>query len=200
MKLKREDVTKAVAMMSQSIPFFPVGDLGLEVVQRSIESFVTTTEQLDWLTNTACNTMRKFSLPELRGIFCSRFAPADQMWVAAETPGFTPDEAVSAAEQAYHEREQRDYERKLLEWKEEQKLLGPGSLEPFEIPAGSIKPLPPAKEKPKLVGPPLPEAEAELSKQLAKAIRRTPEENARIVAELERNLAMRADPDGTWLH
>lgn len=204
MKLRAEDVTRAIAVMKQTIPFFPQEVLGVQMVQRSIEDFVSTPEQLQWLTKVACNQMKRFSLPELRGIFCSRFAPADGMWVSAETPGFTPDEALAASEQAYHDREAKEYERKLTEWKTEAKLLGSGTPEPFEIPAAAVKALPaPKPEKPKIPGPPLPEAEEELKQHLSQATRRSPEESARLIADLERQLEAKTkihEVGGKWLH
>jgi hypothetical protein len=206
-KITSENVAKAIAVMKDTIPFFPKQVLALEIVQRSIESFVSTGEQLEWLTHIACNTMRQWSLPELRGIFCSRFQPADGIWASAETPGFTPDEALTAAESAYHEREAKEYERKLAEWKEEAKLLG-AAPEPFEIPPAAVKVIPalPAPEKPAKQGPSLREAEEQLEQQLTQIRRRSAEESARLIADLERQLAAKkreGDEEGgkkKWLN
>ncbi len=207
MKLTREHVTRAIAKMSQSrIPYFPTGDLGLEMVQRSIEQFVSTAEQLEWLTHVACNTMRAWSLPELRGIFCSRFPPADGIWASAETPGFTPDEAMAASERAYLDRESKDYERKLLAWKEEAKLLGPGEPEPFELPAAAVKLLPappPAVPEPSKPTITMREAEEQLEQQLARSLRRSADEAARLIAELEQQLQSKkklTEPEAKWVN
>ena len=206
MKLTRQDVSRALSAMRQTIPFFPTEEMGIEVVQRSIEGFVSTGEQLEWLTRIACNTMRRFSLPELRGLFCSRFAPADGVWASAETPGFTPDEAMAASERAYFDRESKDYERKLAQWKEEAKLLGPGDPEPFELPPAAVKLLPappPAVPEPSKPTISLREAEEQLEQQLARSLRRSADEAARLVAELERQLKSKKKPievDAKWVN
>src|SRR5436190_22021066 len=107
MTVTSEDLAKACAAMKVTIPFFPEGVLGLRIVQRELGQMVSTVDQLEWLTIAACSTMRKFSLPELRGIFCSRFPPADGRFAWAETPGFAPEDA----EAFYLERETKEYQR-----------------------------------------------------------------------------------------
>jgi hypothetical protein len=185
MKPKPEEVSKAIDLMSQIIPNFPKDDLALEYLQRTLEAMVSTSEQLEWLTRHACNNMKWFSLAELRGIFCSRFAPADGIYGTAETPGYTPDEAITAAEREYQEREALEYERKLAEWKQEAKRLG-YKPEPFLLPPG-ISEMPPAPKPPnpaKRSRRELPKAPAELPV----GERRSQEESERLLAELERQL------------
>ena len=133
MKPSSTEVAKAVVLMGQVIKNFPTDDAAVEMVQQSIKSFVGEASQLRWLVATACNTMRWFSLPELRGIFCSRFPPADGLYTAAETPGFTPGETARTAEEAYRQRIQAEYECKLIEWKREAKLLGQGEPQPIDL-------------------------------------------------------------------
>jgi len=173
MKLERKDVARALSIMRQVIPFFPTEELGLEFVQRSIESFVNTREQLEWLTISACNTMTRFSLPEMRKIFTSRFAPADGR-----------EELELSPEDTYRVQEGREYERKLAAWKQEAKLLGPGDPEPFELPPDAVKPVAGPSKAPKQGRPSLQELEDQLQQQLSQG-KRTAEEAARLLADLE---------------
>ena len=172
MKLERKDVARALSIMRQVIPFFPTEELGLEFVQRSIESFVNTREQLEWLTISACNTMTRFSLPEMRKIFTSRFAPADGR-----------EELELSPEDTYRVQEGRAYERKLAEWKQEAKLLGSGDPEPFELPPDAVKPVA-GPSKAAKQGPSIHELEEQLKQQITQG-RRTAEETARLLADLE---------------
>lgn len=171
MKLVREDVTKAVALMSQVIPFFPTGALALQFIQRHIESFVSTREQLEWLAEAACATMTQFSLPELRKLFCTRYPPADGR-----------EELELSPEDHYRLQEGREYERKLAQWKQEAKLLGSGDPEPFELPADAVKPV--VRRSTAAKEPSVHELEEQLKQQLSEG-RRTAEETARILADLE---------------
>jgi hypothetical protein len=175
MKPSSAEIARAVALMGQSINFFPTDDAAVEMVQQSLKSFVGEASQLRWLVATACNTMRRFSLPELRGIFCSRFPPADGLYTAAETPGFTPGETARTAEEAYRQRIQAEYEQKLIEWKREAKLLGQ-SPQPFEWRLLEGPDVPAVKKRPLRAVEP-------------KSVRkRTPEENERLVRELQAKL------------
>ena len=192
MKPTSDDVAKAITAMGQVIPFFPTEDLAVEIIQRSIEAMVSTREQLEWLTKVACNTMKRFSLAELRGIFCSRYAPADGLYAAAETPGFTPEEALSDAERAYHEREALEYERKRIEWEQEAKLLGQ-SPEPFLLPPGICempKPKPEVgiRKRPRRELGPAP-------KDIAVGERRSPQESERLIAELQKQLSQKTSEE-----
>jgi len=173
MKLERKNVARALSIMRQVIPFFPTEELGLEFVQRSIESFVSTQEQLEWLTMTACNTMTRFSLPEMRKLFCTRYPPADGR-----------DELELSPEDVYRLQEGREYERKLAQWKQEAKLLSSGDPKPFEVPADAVKPIAPKPAKQAKRGPSVAELEEQLKQQIAEG-KRTAEETARLLADLE---------------
>jgi hypothetical protein len=200
-----QDVTRAIATMKAIIPFFPTSELGIQIVQRSLESFVSTREQLEWLAHTACDNMRHFSLPELRGIFCTRFPPKDGQYANAETPGFTPDDQMASVEAAYHQREAEEFDRNLIDWKKEAKLLrGTEEPEPFELPPAAIKQIP----APKIIEsqpagemrPSLREVEQQLQEDLAHNPSRSDEEKERLITELQRELSRAktvngADPD-----
>jgi hypothetical protein len=186
-----QEIAEAVCRMSV-IPFFPAGEVGIDTVQKFIESMVGTTEQLKWLRDTTLNNMRKFSLPELRGIFCTKYRPADGIeGVGMETPGFME----SDLEQAYHDRESRKWEETIAEWKRE-KLLEGDTSEPV--------PLPPVKQIPSGPSPREQAATAAAIRRLGRqdaekrfeevkrtTPRRTEEETARLVRELEEKLGIK---------
>jgi hypothetical protein len=191
-----EEVAEAVLAIGDCVPGFPRGDVGQRVVAHSVYRFVSTREQLFWLVEAACNSMRRFSLQELRGIFCRRFPPADGTYAEAEeTPGFT----AADQERAYFEREARETEQKLLVWRRELKLLGTAPCSGSEVLA-----LPPgANAMPTRSKLPAPEpreltreerqamlryAEEGLREAVAHGPRRTEEEQQRLVAELEAKL------------
>jgi hypothetical protein len=203
MKPTRVDITKAMAILS-GIQNFPTQDIHQELVRDCIAEMVGELHQLEWVTRIAYKTMRWWSLPEFRGLFCSRFKPADGIWEAATTPGFTPDEAMGASERAYLERESKEYDRKLAAWKEEAKLLGPGEPEPFELPAAKPLPaLPPAVPEPSKPTISLREAEEQLEQQLARSLRRSADEAARLIAELEQQLESKkkvTEPEAKWVN
>lgn len=157
MKLQREDVVQALAVMKESIDNFPTTPLGLEIVQNSIERHISSREELQSLVRIACDTMRRWSIPDFLAL------------------------RTSVSERLFYERETREQERKLRAWKEEAKLLGSGEPEPFELPSDAAKPIAP---KPAKQGPSVAELEEQLKQQLSEG-RRTAEETARILADLE---------------
>jgi len=176
-KLTSEHVAHALAVMKESIDYFPKTPLGLEIVQDSIERHVSTGEELKRLVRIACDTMHRWSLPEFLAL------------------------RASVSERAYYERELKENERKLREWKKEAKLLGSGEPEPFPIAADAVKRMPdevpsaaPAPKPVKRI-PSLREAEAELTEQLTKSKRRSEEETARLLADLELQLGVKKPAD-----
>lgn len=178
-RITAKDVTEAMAVMSQTIPFFPTGVLALRMIQQTIESNVATREQLEWLAQTACNTMEQFSIPKLLGIFYSRYGQ-DQ----------------SIGEAAYQEREAREYDRKLAAWQQEAKLLGEGP-KPFQIPDGAYHPMAAPQRKPVVREQPgaetqrsLGELEGELQQQMEQSQKRSTAQSARLVEELEWQLRL----------
>lgn len=175
-----KDIARALAVMGASIDYFPTDPLGLDVVQDSIERHVFGTDELRSLVRIACDTMRRWSLPEFLLL------------------------RTSVSERLFYERETLEQERKLREWKKEAKLLGPGDPDPFPIPSDAFKripgdappapppatdPTPPPKPIKRI--PSLREAEAELNEQLAQNKRRSEEETARLLADLELQLGLK---------
>jgi len=121
---------KAVQSMASMIPFFPKDDLGQKIVTASLAKFVNTQEELEGLTVTACEVLRDWErgggLPELRGIFCTRFKPADGQYTHTTTPCFQAD----ALEAQFFAKEREENERRYEEYK---RLAGPDAKQ-FPLP------------------------------------------------------------------
>lgn len=178
-----EQITAAVLVMAEMIPFFPTSKAGQMIVIRALESFVSTDQQLAWLTDRAVNHMRKFNLPELRGLFCTRWKPADGVQEFSTLPGFTTADLEA---QAFDQQAQQTAE--LIEkWKNQKLLAAPGSVEPFELPPGAkLRLLPPAPktrpQSPPSDPRPLSVIEAEALRNIGPP--RSPEEIERLSREL----------------
>src|SRR5438445_11019589 len=98
MKPTQMHFTEAVIKLSVLIRYFDKSDLHMELVAREMAKFVSTVESLEWLTQTAINHMRSWSLTELRGIYCSRYRPADGVEESA-----TETSVCADRERRYHE-------------------------------------------------------------------------------------------------
>jgi hypothetical protein len=134
--------------MADLIPFFPRTAAGQAAIISALESFVSTVDQLNWLTNTAINHMREWSsLAELRGLFCTRYKPRDGRQEYSSLPGFT----AADSEAAYHARIAQETAANLDRWKKEKLLAPPGKFEGFPIPSTAIKLLPPPADPPKSI-------------------------------------------------
>jgi hypothetical protein len=119
-----ERIMTAVVGMSEVVPFFPQTQIAKELIAAAIAQFVSTPEQLDWLTDTVIRSQREWSgIPELRGLFCSRFQPKDGITVEATTPGYTREDELAQAERSYFERESRETDAKLALWRKERAAL-----------------------------------------------------------------------------
>lgn len=95
MKPTREDVLKAVMGMSTVVPFFPKGEVGLDIVADCVREFVSDHQQLAWFTKAVCVTMKTWDdggIALLRAIFCTKYAPADGVPPVLDVPGLSgPD-------------------------------------------------------------------------------------------------------------
>jgi len=182
MRPTTREFSEAVWRLASVIPYFPQGKLAVEVIQQEIESFVATREQLQWLTQTACRVMTNFSLPELRGIFCTRYQPADGLYTAAQSPGFTPEDSMAAAESEFHKREADEDARKLAEWKVNAKLL---NAAPDRAPLRLLPAAKPVEQPAAPAKPSVAELEAKLAEAQKTASFRTDEELQRLAAELK---------------
>jgi len=106
--------------------YFPAGDGERKAIMRLVRAMVGTKQQLDWLVSVMVNKVGEWRGPvEFRGLFCSRFKPADGIeGDCANTPGFTPGE-LEAKSISDHE------DRKALMAGQAQKLIaGPISAIP----------------------------------------------------------------------
>ncbi len=177
-----EQITAAVFTMAEMIPFFPQSRSGQLIVIQALENFVSTDEQLAWLTDTAVNHMRKFSLPELRGLFCTRWKPKDGIREYSTMAGFT----AADLEGQYIERQAQETAALIEKWKHEKLLAPPGEVETFVLPPGAGPKLLPKPERvaaPAPVDPrPLRVIEAEVLSKIGPP--RSPEETARLAREL----------------
>ena len=191
MKPSYSDIDAVVTAASDlGIPNFPSTAEGKSLLMRFIWQMVSNEKQLHWLLDEAFPRMRRFSLPELRGIFCTRFRPADGIEdTAMETPGFMPADIEHRA----HQIEAAETDARLARWKSDLKLLGePAGKEPLALEAAnrmpSRKPVKreiPAAERHAIV------ADAEKTLHETRSThRRTDEENARLIRELEEQLGI----------
>lgn len=88
------EILAALATMRLSIAFVPAEPAATAIIVLSLGNMVGTKVELDWLTYIACNVMSKWSLAELRGLFCTRYTPRDGVYVECTLPGHTPMEVA----------------------------------------------------------------------------------------------------------
>lgn len=94
MKPTAEQLTGAVHEMASVIPYFPGDSAGQALVMRELAKFVTNAHELRWLVDTAASSMRAWAgLPDLRGLYCTRFRPADGREEHCTLAGHTPEES-----------------------------------------------------------------------------------------------------------
>lgn len=123
MKPTIEQFMDVVRAWTELIPFFPKEILAQQIVCEELERFVSTKEQLDWLGSMVCRVFRAWSpeqgnLPNIRGLFCTRFKPADGLETLCTAPGFTPEAmeaAGRASEIAANDARFKQYQRQALE-------------------------------------------------------------------------------------
>lgn len=134
MKPTLEKFTQAVETMAAVIPFFPKSTISKLLIAQVIEAFVSDNEQLDWLTLTACSHIRDWErsggLVELRGLFCTRFMPADQIEASCTTSGFSPHELEMRGILAETIESQGRFEK----YQRERLTARPEDGEPFQLP------------------------------------------------------------------
>lgn len=113
-----EEAMRAVAGM-RLCRYFPSDEFQRAQIAAILIKMVNTKRELDWLVETQANFDWK-GPQELRGLFCSKFRPRDGIETVSSNSGFTPEDG----ERAYFEEQSRETDRKLAEWKQEQKRLG----------------------------------------------------------------------------
>ena len=111
-------IKKAVGEFGM-LKYFPSDATSKAGVMELLERMATTPEQVAWLVRTMIDQVGEWKGPkELRGVFCTRFNPADGVDVdCLETPGFTPDalEGRGHAEHEYAKLQGAGASRALLE-------------------------------------------------------------------------------------
>lgn len=90
MTFTNREVELALARL-KGIPFFPTADLTQIVIIEQILAFTESEEALDWSTRKALQTMRKWSLPDFKGIYCAGgFTPLDGQFQSCAIEGVKP--------------------------------------------------------------------------------------------------------------
>jgi len=130
MKPTEEKFVEAVHAMGLLIPFFPKDDIAQAIIARHLSSFVNTETELQWLTAAACGSIRDWErnggLPELRGLFCTQFTPADGVAAYCTTPGYR----ASDLEAQFFAKELEDNNRRYEEFRQ----LAGSDAKPFPLP------------------------------------------------------------------
>lgn len=189
MKPTSAQVFNAVKTMRLAIAFVPTAEEATAIILMSLGNMVATKAQLDWLTYIACNVMGKWSLAELRGLFCTRFDPADGIRVECTIPGYTPEDMARKNEalpetdptrllSAIPEPEPTEEER--AEWIKLDLQIRNAAARSRLVPA----------RRPQPAGQNLKSAEEELAQIVASIPKPTQEELARSVQDLERRLGI----------
>ena len=115
-----QEATAAVLVMAEIIDRFPQTKVGQAQVIAFLQEFVDTREHLAWLTTTATRSMERFQMRQLRALYCTHYKPADgKPDEPCDIPGYTPADLELRAFEARKQVEQR----KLQQWKQEQKRL-----------------------------------------------------------------------------
>jgi hypothetical protein len=93
MRPTTEQLAGAVSELG-AIPYFPTDSGAQLAIMVQLELFVSSAHELRWLITAAVAVMRKWEgVPELRGLYCTRFKPADGKEVSCSLPGYTAEES-----------------------------------------------------------------------------------------------------------
>lgn len=121
MKPTVKQFSESVAAMSEVIPFFPKSETAKKLLATLLAQFVNTKPELDWLTLKSCELIRDWEksggIAELRGLFCTQFAPADGIAADCTTPGYRAEEREArffSQELEQDARRLESYQRKAL--------------------------------------------------------------------------------------
>ena len=136
MKPSLTQIGEAVDALAELVPFFPKVPIAHKVIIAEIYRFVASEEQLTRFIETYVRKVPKYeSVPQLRAVFYSLYAPADGVAPTVDVPGFTADDL----EAEYRMREMADNERRLEEYRRQAQLAPPEDREPFLLPEGTNK-------------------------------------------------------------
>jgi hypothetical protein len=97
--MKREIVT-TVARWKALLKFFPGDEASAEIVMEFLAELVSTPEELRWLSDTMVDEIGEWpGAKEVRGLFCSRFAPRDGIEAECTLPTIPRQEGLPGASQ-----------------------------------------------------------------------------------------------------
>lgn len=188
------EAVKAALRRLAVIPFFPTDEDDKAEIIRTVEDMIgdevlfgsTPQQRIDWLVKATIDAMREWkSIPELRGILCWRWKPADGKEGFSTLPGYSPEDSESCAisEYASHKVEAGRAEPKLLAEGEEKMP----AAELAELHRDTVGTLAETTKWPWLKeGKTLAEAERELAEAPKRHLSEA--EKARRLAELEASL------------
>ena len=122
----QEAILQAVIALA-NIPFAPQDPAQQDALMEAIAEFADRPDALAWTVKVAVAKWTKWIGPaELRGIYCTRFQPADGVEAdVVGTRGFT----AADNEAAYMETQARETAARIAEWKREATLLPEASQE-----------------------------------------------------------------------
>ena len=182
------ELMMAALYLARVVDYFPKSDEGLvQVVADEMAEYVNTMNELDVLIKAAQVRLGRWSLRGLRELFCTMFEPKD---------GQRPDDTPEAGEMRSIEKVGREYFARLADYK--RKMLSAGadsSPEPASESPGprNRRELRGVLDGQNLCHQTLREAEERLTTDMKNAEPlRTPEERARLVADIRAQLEARA--------
>ncbi len=136
-------IANTVAKWSVLLRFFPQDEISKEVIMEYVAKLVNDGEQLAWLDNAMVEKVGEWrGAKELRGVFCTRFAPRDGIEGDCDSGVFSP---AALEGKAHHAELMAGEERKLLTGDVEVISADPALVELVdEVAAGkpNIKPRP----------------------------------------------------------
>lgn len=93
---RSEAMVHAVARLSV-MKFFPSDPIARAEIMSILDRLVSTKHQLDWLVDTLINRVGEWPGPkEVRGVFCTKFPPADGIEADCSLGGFSSGELEGA--------------------------------------------------------------------------------------------------------
>jgi hypothetical protein len=141
MKPTIPEVATAVRKMGLMIPFFPKDIETQSLIVEQLRLFVDSNDALNWLVQKAGGSMRDWErnggIPELRGLYCTKYTPIDGMHSHSTTPGYT----ATDLEGRFLLREIEDAQRRFDEYRRKEIESGE-PLERLELPGAKCIPGP----------------------------------------------------------
>ena len=96
MKPTSKHLEAAVAELG-AIPFFPSDAASQLVIARHLAKFVGGVAELRWLVDSAVTAMQRWGgIPELRGLYCTRYKPEDGIEANCSLAGYSPEDGEMA--------------------------------------------------------------------------------------------------------